>query len=736
VVGDSTWSTSPFSGALLDPTSKEGAAFGNVLNRYHIMKLDEAELQYYKACGSAEDVRRAEQRLKDATDTFNQSLEDYIYGFSAQPGASGFPSLGPLNLLGYPQLHGKNEPRTPDQQKTFDGVVSAVMAQLAKDDKQEPISAQCPPKTTNTLPGPTPGSNPSTGTGTSTNPSPSPGPSASPSPSPSSGGNAGGSVKTLIGIVLPADTRPGDTATATVVKDPQSYSGVPGLRVIQATVPLTTDAQGEVSLAGLVVNTGDGQPQPASQPLKMNVPANAAALNVVLGEIGSDTPLDTETVPLTPAAPTPETAIWEPSKVAQIPATAYTTAPAEEGGAVQAIHGPVSGDSVSTQVLVDGRPSTIVAESPRAAYWELPTNTAPGAHKLTVVEDGNVMSSFHVAVVDLRLNAKDLRLVKNQSTEFSATVDDGNAVAASAWQPGMDSDLVEPKTASELLPEKAGSPRPAAIVLQIQNKSPETIKLAGAKANMITIPLEQKDFTNGTYTVSEKIQSVRSGTFNITAEVIPLLAPIHGEALPVQTQTEETTSTSRSSTATAPPQTEIPVALPSKPTALELSHTTAYFVASTHQLHIRNSAHFLQGVRSGKFLVTWSTGSSTATIREADGSTVHADVIADDPKDNPQEPKIGDIKFVENEKINSVDENTGACEKVPALFSDKQFLGRRQVRRHYTELVDSGNDSGTESYQVIVRNYFYDATDCSSGGAGTTDVDQRFVLTVGSWPKQ
>jgi hypothetical protein len=252
---------------------------------------------------------------------------------------------------------------------------------------------------------------------------------------------------------------------------------------------------------------------------------------------------------------------------------------------------------------------------------------------------------------------------------------------------------------------------------------------------MITIPLEQKDFTNGTYTVTEKIQSVRSGTFNITAEVTPLLAPITGEALPQTTETTQPTAAAK--TPTVPQRASVPAASPpTRPKAAGLGTIDAYYVASTHTLHVWNATHFQQGIKNGKFQVTWTTGASRATVRDADGSPIAADVISDDPKpDTPPGPNIGDVKYVEKQQTNSVDGSKGACEKIPGLFTDKPFLGRRQIHRGYTELVNTGDDSGTETYQVIARNYFYDATDCTSGYSSSTDTEERWVLTVKSWPE-
>jgi len=707
--------TSPISGKPMKPGGPEDQAYADLMNRYQLVQNEQAYLTYLKACGSAEDVKKQELRLAKATAAFNQSLENYLYAFfnlNLENNAPMTVLLPSASAIYGPKQRSSQDgstpaPRTPQDQSHYDNASNDVMAQLAKDTKPPSPPASCPTVPVMRSPAP-------------------------PKPHPAPGGESdSGSVKTLIGIVLPADAQPGDTLTASLVKDPQSYAGIPGLRVVPATVPLATDAQGEASLSGLIVDTGDGQEQPATGRLRLHVPKIASQITLTINSIGNETALDKETVPLAAASPAPNAQIWEPSKALQIPATAYTTAPAEDGGAVQAIHGPVSGDSISTQVLVDNKPASIVAESPRAAYFDLPEDAAPGAHKITVAEDGQLMASFHVAVLDLKLSAKDLRLIKNQSTQMEATVSGESAIDDSAWKPGLDSDLVAPTTASELLPEKAGSSRPAAIVLQIQNKSPETIKLVGAKANTITLPLEQKNFTNGTYTASEKIQSIRSGTFNIRADVIPLLAPISGE---VPTQTEQTETITKRSTVTMPALSALPaVKPPAKPTALELSHIDAYYVASTHTLHVWNAKHFLQGIESGRFLAMWNKGATKATLRDAEGSAIGADVSEDDPDDDyPLGPEIGDTKFVENQKIVSHAQEFGDCSRFQKLGG--KVIGDRGVYRQYNYLADDGKDSGTETYLVTARRYEYEVKDCSAGYSGSADIGNEWVLSVSAWP--
>jgi hypothetical protein len=177
----------------------------------------------------------------------------------------------------------------------------------------------------------------------------------------------------------------------------------------------------------------------------------------------------------------------------------------------------------------------------------------------------------------------------------------------------------------------------------------------------------------------------------------------------------------------------VPLQTVAPPTAEELSHIVAYYVAATHTLHVYNADHFVQGIGRGKFLATWSKGVSKATVRDADGSAIEAGVISEDLiKDVPSDPKVGDIKYVELEQTASHQEQKGSCYKTGG--SGGKDIGSRLVLRQYTNLVPDGKESGTETWSEAGRYYHYDLTDCSAGYSDSSNGSNTWTLTVGPWP--
>jgi hypothetical protein len=191
-------------------------------------------------------------------------------------------------------------------------------------------------------------------------------------------------------------------------------------------------------------------------------------------------------------------------------------------------------------VLLDNQPAKIVAESPRALYFKLPENTTPGAHTVLLKEGGLTLSSFHVAVIWLKLSADLLALKRGQSTAMHATILGAEAIPASAWRMGIEKDLVDSKEAGAMVLASTGSEwcwlrgcspdKPGVIALSIVNNTMDTVALSDAKGGHVTKLLGKESFSGGPYTFNGKIKSFRDGTFDINVRVIPLLAPIEGEA--------------------------------------------------------------------------------------------------------------------------------------------------------------------------------------------------------------
>jgi hypothetical protein len=392
----------------------------------------------------------------------------------------------------------------------------------------------------------------------------------------------------VIGVVILSDIQPGDTVTGTVVTEPQQYANVPGLQVVEATLPLGTDAQGNVSLSGVVVDTGDNKKQPAQSPLVLQLAQNATQLVLKFFDSDSsssdsattpttpipvsDTPPPTATTPTpTPVSDTPTPTSTTPTPVSDMPPPAsttptpvsdtpvaqetvkipkptatqptmptlaqavpsdYTTPPVYSGGGVEVIHGPVSGDSHLTQVLMDGNPCGILAEDPRSVMLTPPAGTTAGLHTVTLKEGGRTLATFHIALVSLLLSADDLKLVKGQTTTIHATIQGADSLPAAAWNIGFEKDLVSSQqlTADGVSSGTLSAGKPGMIVLHVVNASPATVSLSGAKANQVTQLLGQANFSKGPYTYNGILKSLLDGTFNINVAIVPLLAPIPGEA--------------------------------------------------------------------------------------------------------------------------------------------------------------------------------------------------------------
>jgi hypothetical protein len=337
---------------------------------------------------------------------------------------------------------------------------------------------------------------------------------------------------TLVGVVLAADTRGGETSSASVVTDPQSYANIPGLAESTTTLPLAQNDKGEATLSGVVVDTGDGKHQSAEKPILLTaVAGGAAALGLTFLRESDSSAIGQQSVPLPAgnATGTAETTVTRETATA----ADYQTSPVYVAGRVQAIHGPLGGNANKTSITVDGTPGTIVAETLRGIYWNLPENIAPGAHYVVLSENGKPLTGFNVWVVDVRLAAPTLQLTEGQTIEVQATVSGAGGVPASAWQAGYDSSLINAASLKQIAPGAAlpvaGSK--GAIVLQIANDSKDAVTLQGSKDERITQSLSESNFAAGDYTLVCKITGKRGGAFNIHAVVLPMLAPIPGQAV-------------------------------------------------------------------------------------------------------------------------------------------------------------------------------------------------------------
>ena len=366
----------------------------------------------------------------------------------------------------------------------------------------------------------------------------------------------------LLGVVLPEDSRPGDTVTGSVVMNPKKYEDSPGLRVVETSVQkstltdTTTSETSDTTLEGVVIDTGNGQPQPADKPFSVKIPEDSKTIPLTVSKKTDGSTLVKQDIPLTTGSTGSTGETGQDSHTGETAAsTAFKIAPLLLDTGLQVIDGPLSGDGGKTAVQVDGQPATVVAESPRSVYWQPPKGIKPGAHTVTL-QDGQTHVSFPVSVMHLGLSAPKTTMTKGEGTTFTATLSGPETLPASAWaKSGVPSDTVDvaklSKTAGFTPPKENEK---GSILLRVENASPDTVSMAHATGGAQVIKLEQSSFSKGAYVYHGTLHAQKSGGFKIVAQAVSFLHTISadttGGAQPVNDWL-----TSGSSSATPPPAT-------------------------------------------------------------------------------------------------------------------------------------------------------------------------------------
>lgn len=336
------------------------------------------------------------------------------------------------------------------------------------------------------------------------------------------------SSATLVGVVLPADMRPGDTVSGAVTTDPAGYRDVPALQVIELKALLPTTTAGTPDLGVLQVDLGDGRLQPADQALTLAVPAAATRVRVTVRRGDEPAPIVARDVPVSRgggAGP-------PPGAGGMLDPRAYRTPSLYVPDEVRVIQGPFDGDSRTTAVEVGGTPCRVMAETPRAAYWTMPATVQPGAHDVHLTEP-STRATFSVVVLGLTMRADQLELVRGQSTGFDVEISGPHRLPEHVWRAATPFDVVDLAGVRKLAPGfRIPSPGdPGVILVVIRNASPQTIAIDGAKNDAIVLTLGQGAFAGGPYRYHGTIRSRRSGGFSVRATVVAFVAPVGGVAV-------------------------------------------------------------------------------------------------------------------------------------------------------------------------------------------------------------
>jgi hypothetical protein len=325
-------------------------------------------------------------------------------------------------------------------------------------------------------------------------------------------------------ILIPSDARAGETVSVSVTTEPRSFERIPGLRVVPGLLSLPKDEAGRPSLQRVGLDAGGGM-QSADGPAAVLVPADASRLVVRVLPPGESASVEIRREIALSREVAPRSALsGEPR--------GYRTPAVCRRGSVQAIWGPLGGDATKTRVDVDGQPTRIVAETPRAVYWCLPERAAAGPHRVVLRENGGSFA-FEILVMELDMTADRLQLQRGQSTRYHVRLNLGSAPETGWRSAPVPPDLVDLAALEKDAPDlrRPAPGEPGKVLLVLTNASPRTIAVPDMRGNERSFELGPQDFAGGVFTHDGDIRSVASGGFVINGLAVAAVAPAPGVPL-------------------------------------------------------------------------------------------------------------------------------------------------------------------------------------------------------------
>jgi hypothetical protein len=345
-----------------------------------------------------------------------------------------------------------------------------------------------------------------------------------------------------VGVVVPRDVITGETASGSIVLNPNDYISIPGMRVVKGQVPGIQGAATATLLHDYSLRVGtEGAALPADLPFSFTVTKELLVRVFRTGgreEDGWRAQIPLFTAGATPVFPLPKN---------------FSMPPLNLAGALQRIHGPFSGDSGHTTIHVNGVPVRLLAESPRGVYCLLPADLPPGPAEWTV-NDQTRNVHLRSWVLALQMSADKLKLMKGESTAFHVYVKGVETIPREAWfGSGEVPEFVDPAVIRKFLPDfNPPSPsQPGVLVLTLENMSTGTVNMSGGDRLAFTFRYGQDKYEHhGTITAK------RAGSFNVDGTLIPFL---HDQP-EIPHDTSMTVDNGKTPTVNVPSPTPTPVA--------------------------------------------------------------------------------------------------------------------------------------------------------------------------------
>jgi len=357
-------------------------------------------------------------------------------------------------------------------------------------------------------------------------------------------------VQRVVGMIFPAQLRPGERVSGRVVENPDQYDETPEITVQRVALPFAS--AGEASrLSGWLFEIAGEEPQRADGPITLLVPPRSAALNITFRQAGNP-------------AHSVSTTLAFPQAPAEAPPSlnSFRVPPLCQKGALCTVSGPFNGDGRKTFAAFQDRPATIVGETTTAAYISIPDLVAPGARPLFIAE-GSTMVALPVVVAEFSIRNNHRELTAGQTLIMFPALDGPGDIPDSEWLPGNfpatnlaqarqlipdfqlppgDRDTQEepekeakPEAGGKAVPEQeSGDTKGGEILLVVKNLTPEQISLRGSKNQMLVFRLSNQAFRRGEFKYDLLVEAQKAGKAEVKGYVIPFLAPITGQEFSVK----------------------------------------------------------------------------------------------------------------------------------------------------------------------------------------------------------
>ena len=361
------------------------------------------------------------------------------------------------------------------------------------------------------------------------------------------------SAQKEVGLVLPAQLRPGERVSGTVVENPDQYSEMPGVTVTLVGVPF--DSTGEASrLAGWLFETAGEEPRRADGPITLMVPRIGSGLNITFRQAGN------------PAHSVSQTLNFpQLSERKALPLNSFQAPALCLKGELCVVSGSFSGDSGKTFAAFEDRPATIVAETTDTVYLGIPELTEPGSRPLFIAEGMKVVA-LPVAVGKFFIKNNGRELQAGETLITFPTLDGPADIPDPAWQlgnfpptnlqraqqfiPGFqlsqggrearekleahEDEKGEPKDKDKEKREIEEKKQEGEILLVVQNITPEQISLRSSRNEVLVFHLSDQAFRRGEFKYDLVVEARKAGKVEVKGYVIPFLAPVAGQEFSIK----------------------------------------------------------------------------------------------------------------------------------------------------------------------------------------------------------